>query len=162
MLKGAKAIGCKWVLKIKRDSLGSIKRYKTRLAAKGSLKKEGISYTKTFSPISKKDYLHIILVLIAHFDLELQQIDVKMTFLNSDLEYEVYMKQHEGFSSRESEHLVCKLEKSICGLKQASRQWYYKFHGVISLFIFFLKTPWINAYTRMLVGVKLVFLFYTE
>ena len=55
--------------------------------------KKGINYTETFSPISKKDSLRIILALVAHFDLELQQIDVKTTILNGDLEDEVYMKQ---------------------------------------------------------------------
>ena len=61
---------------------------------------------------------------------------MKTVFLNGDLEEEVYMKQPEGFSSREGEHLVCKLKKSIYGLKQVSRQWYYKFHGVITSFGF--------------------------
>ena len=107
--QGLKAIGCKQVYKTNRDSLGNIKRYKTRLVAKGFTKKEGIEYTETFSPISKKDSLCIILALVAHFDLELQQMDVKTTFLNGDVEEEVYMKQLEGFSCRESEHLVCKL-----------------------------------------------------
>jgi len=118
---GAKAIGCKWVFKTKRDLLGNIERYKTRLVAKGFIQKEGIDYTQTFSPISKKDSLHIILALVAHFDLELQQMEVKTTFLNGDLEEEVYMKQLEGFSCSSGEHLVCKLNKSIYGLKYASR-----------------------------------------
>ena len=63
-------------------------------------------------------------------------MDVKTAFPNGDLEENVYMKQHEGFSSRESEHLVCKLKKSIYELKQASRKWYYKFRGVVTLFGF--------------------------
>jgi len=62
-------------------------------------------------------------------------MDVKMTFLNGDLEEKVYMKQPEGFPSSEGEHLVCKLKKSLYGLKQAS-QWYLKFHNVISSFGF--------------------------
>ena len=82
---GAKAIGCKWVFKTKKDSLGNVERYKARLVAKGFTQKEGIDYTETFSPVSKKDSLHIILALVAHFDLELQQIDVKTTFLNREL-----------------------------------------------------------------------------
>ena len=67
----AKAIGCKWAFKIKRDSLGNIERYKTRLIVEGFTQKQGIYYTKTFSTVSKKDFLHIILALVAHFDLEL-------------------------------------------------------------------------------------------
>ena len=63
-------------------------------------------------------------------------MDVKTTFLNGDLEEEVCMKQPEGFSSREGEHLVCKLKKSIYGLKQASRTWNYKFHRVVTSFGF--------------------------
>ena len=74
--------------------------------------------------MSKKDSLRIILALVAHFDLELQQMDVKTAFLNGDLEEEVYMKQPEGFSCSNGKHLmVCKLKKSIYGLEQAFRQW---------------------------------------
>ncbi|KAL9253929.1 Retrovirus-related Pol polyprotein from transposon TNT 1-94-like protein [Drosera capensis] len=63
-------------------------------------------------------------------------MDVKTAFLNEDLEKEVYMKQPEGFSSSEGEHLVCKLKKSLYGLKQVSGQWYLKLHDVISSFCF--------------------------
>ena len=89
---------------------------------------------ETFSPVSKKDSLQIIMALVAHFDFDLHKMDVKTTFLNGYLEEEVYMKQPEGFSSSEGEHLVCKLKKSIYGFKQASRQWYLKFHEVIASF----------------------------
>lgn len=119
--KGAKAIGCKWVYKTKKDSLGNIERYKARLVAKGFTQKEGIDYNETFSPVSKKDSFRIIMALVAHFNLELHQIDVKKAFLNGVLEKEVYVKQPEGFFSSEGENLVCKLKKSIYGLKQASR-----------------------------------------
>ncbi|KAL6329388.1 hypothetical protein AAG906_017702 [Vitis piasezkii] len=97
--KCAKSIGCKWVFKTKKDSLGNIERYKAKLVAKGFTQKERIDYMETFSPVSKKDSLRIILALVAHFDLELQPIDVKTTFLNRELEEEVYMKQPEGFPS---------------------------------------------------------------
>ena len=76
------------------------------------------------------------MALVAHFDFYLHQMDVKTTFLNGNLEEEVYMKQPKGFSSSESEHLVCKLKKSVYGLKQASHQWYLKFHEVIASFGF--------------------------
>ena len=155
--QGAKAIGCKWVYKTKRDSLGNIERYKARLVVKGFTQKEGIDYKETSSPVSKKDSLHVILALVAHFDLELQQMDVKVALLNDDLEEQVYMKQPEGFSYREGEHLVCKLKRSIYGLKQASGQWYYKFHGVITSFGF-VENPMDQCIYQKVSGSKTSFL----
>ena len=125
-------IGSKWVFKTKKDSQGNIERHKARLVAKGFTQKEGIDYTETFSLASRKDYLHMIMALVAHFDLELHQMDVKTAFLNGELEEEIYMKQPKGFFSSASVHLVCKLNKSIYSLRQTSRQWYLKFHEVIS------------------------------
>jgi hypothetical protein len=132
--KGAVAIGCKWVYKTKRDVFGNVERYKARLVAKGFTQKEGIDYHETFSPVSKKDSFRIIMALVAHFDLELYQMDVKTAFLNGDLEEEVYMKQPDDFD--DDSKRACKLKKSIYGLKQASRQWYIKFHKVITSFGF--------------------------
>ena len=96
---GVKTIGCKWVYKTKKDSLGNIERYKARLIAKGFTQKEGIDYKEAFSLVTKKDSLRIILALVAHFDFELKQMDVKTTFLNGELEEKVYMKQPKGFFS---------------------------------------------------------------
>jgi hypothetical protein len=62
------------------------------------------------------------MALVAHYDLELYQMDVKTAFLNGSLEEEVYMDQLEGFSIKGKEHLARKLKKSIYELKQASRQ----------------------------------------
>ena len=76
------------------------------------------------------------MALVAHFDLELHQMDVKTAFLNGEIEEEVYMTQPEGFISEKGNHLVFKLKKSIYGLKQASRQWYMKFHNIITSFGF--------------------------
>ncbi|RWR92156.1 Gag-protease-integrase-RT-RNaseH polyprotein [Cinnamomum micranthum f. kanehirae] len=133
---GHKPVGCKWVFKTKRDCKGNIERHKARLVAKGFNQKEGIDYTETFSPVSRKDSLRIVMALVAHYDLELHQMDVKTAFLNGDLEEEVYMCQPEGFIIEDQEDMVCKLKKSIYGLKQASRQWYLKFHEIITDFDF--------------------------
>ncbi|RVW63464.1 Retrovirus-related Pol polyprotein from transposon TNT 1-94 [Vitis vinifera] len=131
-----KPIGCKWVFKTKRDAKGNIERFKARLVAKGFTQKEGIDYKDTFSPVSKKDSLRIIMALVAHFDLELHQIDVKTAFLNGNLDEDIYMEQPEGFAKKGNEHLVFKLKKSIYGFKQASRQWYIKFNNTITSFGF--------------------------
>ncbi|BBG99469.1 transposable element gene [Prunus dulcis] len=134
--QGCKPIGCKWVFKTKRNSKGQVDRYKARLVTKGFTQKEGIDYNETFSPVSTKDSLRIIMALVAHFDLHLHQMDVKTAFLNGGLEEEIYMMQPEGFIQQKEKSLVCKLCKSIYGLKQASRQWYLKFNKVVKAYGF--------------------------
>ena len=129
--QGAKPIGCKWIFKTKRYSNGNKERYKARLVAKGFTQRAGIDYKETFAPISTKDSFRIIMALVAHYNIELHQMDVKTTFLNGDIEETIYMIQPENFESKDSNDLVCKLRKSIYGLKQASHQWYHKFHKVI-------------------------------
>ena len=81
--------------------------------AKGYSQREGIDFKKTFSPMSTKDSLRIIMAIIAHFDLELHQMDVRTTFLNEDLVGDVYMSKPNGFEEVGKEHMVCKLHKSI-------------------------------------------------
>lgn len=98
--------------------------------------KEGIDFKETFSPVSTKDSFRTIMALVAHFDLELHRMDVKTAFLNGDIDETIYMVQPENFMSGDSKKMVCKLKKSIYGLKQASRQWYYKFHQVVISFGF--------------------------
>jgi hypothetical protein len=134
--KGAKTVNCKWVYKIKRNSKGNIDRFKTRLVEKGFTQREGIDYNETFSPVSSKDYFRIIMALVTHYNIELHQIDVKMTFFNEDLFENVYMAQPKGFVIEGKENLGCHLVKSIYGLKQASRQWYLKFDETVRKFGF--------------------------
>ena len=98
--------------------------------AKGYSQQEGIDFKETFSLVSTKDYLSIIMVIVSHFDLKLYQMDVRTAFLNGDLVEDVYMSQLIGFEEVGKDHMVCKLHKSIYGLKQASRQWYLKFDVV--------------------------------
>ena len=131
LLEGMKPIGCKLIFKTKRDSKGDVERYKAHLVAKGYTQKEGIDYKETFSPVSSKDSFRTIMELVVHFDLELHQMDVKTAFLNGDIDETIYMVQPENFVSGDTKRMVCKLKKSVYGLKQASRQWYYKFHQVI-------------------------------
>ncbi|CAL9003905.1 unnamed protein product [Prunus brigantina] len=71
--------------------------------------------------------IRVVLGLAASLSLEMEQLDVKTTFLHGDLEEEIYMKQPEGFKVKGKEDLVCRLKKSLYGLKQVPRQWYKKF-----------------------------------
>ena len=103
---------------------------------KGFTQRQGIDYNETFSPVSCNDSFRIIIALVAHYDLELHQMDVKTAFLNGDLEKNVYMVQPKNFVVEEKECMGCRLKKSIYGLKQISRQWYLKFDSTIRKFGF--------------------------
>ena len=132
LLASYKIVGCKQVFKSKSVANGKVERYKAKLFAKVYNQKEGIDYRETFTPISTNDFFRNVMALVAHFGLELCQMDVKMAFLNGDLYEDVYMDQLNGFVESGKEHMVCELRKSIYGLKQASRQWYLKFEHIVS------------------------------
>lgn len=95
--QGFKAIGNKWVLKLKRKADGSVKRYKAHLVAKGYTQHEGIGSEEFFSLVVQFASIHLFLSVIAHSDLKLLQKDVKTTFLNGELDEEIYMEQQIGF-----------------------------------------------------------------
>ena len=92
--------------------------------AKGYSQKEGLDYKETFAPVAKFASIRTLLALAAHQDYEIHQMDVKTAFLNGDLDVEIYMRQPEGFVVAGQEELVCKLRKSLYGLKQAGRAWF--------------------------------------
>lgn len=123
--KGKKALPNKWVYKIK--IVDEKPKYKARLVAKGYAQREGIDFQEVFSPVVKMTTLRVLFALAALFDLELYQMDVKTAFLHGDIDVEIYMKQPEGFVVPGKEKLVCKLKRSLYGLKQGPRQWYKKF-----------------------------------
>ena len=75
--------------------------------------------------------IFVVLGLVSNLDLEIEQMDVKTTFLHGDLDKEIYMEQTKGFIVKRKEDYVCKLKKSLYGLKQAPRQWYKKFESVM-------------------------------
>ncbi|KAL5733960.1 hypothetical protein ACOSP7_031821 [Xanthoceras sorbifolium] len=128
---GKKALHNKWVFRIKEEHNGN-KRYKARMVVKGFQQKEGIDYNEIFSPVVKLTTIRLVLKIVAAENLHLEQLDVKTAFLHGDLEEEIYMRQPEGFKEAGKENLVCRLKKSLYGLKQALRQWYKKFDSFMS------------------------------
>ena len=102
---------------MKRD--GTIDKYKARLIVKGYKQKEGLDYFETFSPVTRITSIRILIALAAVYDLKIDQMDVKTTFLNGELEEEIYNEQPEGFIVPGNEKKVCRLVKSLYGLKQA-------------------------------------------
>lgn len=120
---GRKAVGSKWVFKQKTGADGSVQRHKARLVAQGCTQKYGKDYDETFCPVMRQESLRLLLALSVKHGLKLHQVDVATAFLNGTLEEEVFMKQPEGFEVKGKEHLVCRLKKSIYGLKQSPRCW---------------------------------------
>ena len=118
-----KIVGSKWIFKRKVDADGTIERYKARLVAQGCTQLVGLDYEETFSPVVRFESIRFLLAMGTQNQLKLHQMDVSTAFLHGELTEEVYMRQPEGFIEPGNEHLVCRLRRSIYGLKQSPRCW---------------------------------------
>ncbi|KAL6316992.1 hypothetical protein AAG906_026686 [Vitis piasezkii] len=117
--RGKKPVGCKWIFTVKYKADGNVDRYKARLVAKGFTQSYGIDYQETFAPVAKLNTVRVLLSLAANLDWSLHQLDVKNAFLNGDLEEEVYMDIPAGLETTSNFNKVCRLRKSLYGLKQS-------------------------------------------
>jgi hypothetical protein len=124
---GEKAIGCKWVLKIKRKPDGSIDKYKARLVAKGYAQRRGKDYNETFAPVAKFKSIRIMLALAATNNWKVFHDDATSAFLNGTLNETIFMDQPEGFIEKD-ESFKWDLLKTIYGLKQGPRKWNIVLH----------------------------------
>lgn len=122
--KHCNVIGNKWVFKLK-TMHDEQPKFKARLVAKGYAQHHGVDYTETFSPVVRYDSVRCVLAVAAIQDMEMVQFDVKTAFLNGELKEEIYMKVPEGIDHEDGQ--VCRLKRSLYGLKQASRAWNSKF-----------------------------------
>lgn len=123
--KGVNIIKSKWVFKTKTSTDGDVQ-YKARLVAKGCAQKPGIDYEETYSPVVRYASVRYLLALSVRYDLHIDQMDAVSAFLQGDLSEDIYMTQPESFEESDQ---VCRLRKTIYGLKQASRAWNKKLHS---------------------------------
>jgi hypothetical protein len=110
-------VGCKWVFKKKLKPDGTTEKYKARLVAKGYSQKEGEDFFDTYSSIARMTTIRVLLSLVASYGLLVHQMDVKIAFLNGELDEKIYMEQPNGFVVKGQESKVCRLLKSLYGLK---------------------------------------------
>ncbi|GAA0151417.1 transmembrane signal receptor [Lithospermum erythrorhizon] len=130
-----KALGSRWVYKVKFKSDGSVKRLKARVVVFGNHQDEGIDYNDTFAPVAKMVTLRLFLVVGGAKNWELHQMDVHNAFLHGDLNEEVYMWVPPGFSQGKPDE-VCRLLKSLYGLKQAPKCWFSKLSTALKQYDF--------------------------
>ena len=130
-----KPIGCKWLYKTNYHADGTEERKKGRLVGKGYTKEEGVDYQETFSLVAKLSTVRVLIDVVAKMNWSLTQLDISNAFLNGDLEEEIYMKLLHDYKELTGvlvpPNVVCRLHKSLYGLKQASRQWYLKLSSTI-------------------------------
>lgn len=108
--KDHKAIGVKWVYKVKKNAYGEVQRYKTKLVAKGYKQRHGINYEEVYVPVAHMEMIRLLISLAAETKWKIHQLDVKSTFLNGYLEEEVYVEQPLGFVVRNHEDKVLREE----------------------------------------------------
>ena len=129
--EGRKAIGCKWVYKIKRDANGKILRYKARLVAQGFAQRKGTDFQETFAPVARMTSQRIVIAIATTENLELYTVDVDNAYLNGVIDTKLYMRQPVGFEEPGHKGLVCELDKGLYGLKQAGNIWNAAIHAYI-------------------------------
>nr|GFD24618.1 zinc finger, CCHC-type [Tanacetum cinerariifolium] len=121
---GCKPLGCKWIFKIKLKVNGTIEKFQARLVIQGFRHNSGIDYCDNYALVARINTIRLLIAMASIHNMIIHQMDVKITFLNGELDKEVYMNQPQGFIMPGNENKACKLIKSLYGLKHAPKQWH--------------------------------------
>ena len=121
---GRDVIGSRWVFTRKTDAKGRIVQHKARLVAQGYSQRPGFDYDITYSPVVSLTTVRMLIAIATKEKLHLHQMDVKAAYLHGRIDNDIYMKQPPGFTAKSQPNDICKLNKSLYGLKQSGRLWY--------------------------------------
>lgn len=152
----------KWIYKIKHAIDGSIYKYKARFVARGFYQKEGIDYEETFAPIARYTTIRSLVSFTATMGWNIHQMDVKTTFLNGNIDVEVYIEQPKGFEVNSRDSHVCKLKKTLYGLKQAPRAWYARMDAYLLRIGFMMSSADLNLYIKVMNNEPVIILLYVD
>ena len=131
---GESPVGCRWVYTVKIGPNGRVDHLKARLVTKGYTQIYGSDYYDTFSRVAKIASIRLLLSMADMSSWPLYQLDIKNAFLHGDLVEEVYMEQPPGFVAQGESGLVCRLRRSLYGLKQSPQAWFGSFSSVVQKF----------------------------
>ena len=136
--KGNKPIGSRWHFALKFGHSGEITMYKARFVAKGFSQVQGRDYNKKYSPTTRLSTIRVLISYALYKNTELKQVDIKTAYLNAEIEDEILMQQPEGFEKfdKQGNPLICKLRKSLYGLKQSGRNWYLTIKNFLNQLVF--------------------------
>lgn len=123
---GRKAIGSRWVFKVKRGPDGKVLKYKARLVAQGFTQREGIDFAETYSPVVRQESIRVAINIATQHQWQIHHLDVVAAYLNGVLEEEIFMAQPPEFG--DGTQRVLRLRKGLYGLRQSGRVWYYRAH----------------------------------
>ena len=159
---GAKAIGLKWVFKLKRNSDGSINKYKARLVAKGYVQQYGVDFEEVFAPVARIETIRLLISLAATNGWEVHHLDVKTAFLHGELKEIVYVSQPEGYRKKGQENKVYRLNKALYGLRQPPRACNHKLNTILMELGFHKCSKEPSVYRKMVKGELLVVAVYVD
>jgi hypothetical protein len=152
----------KWVYKIKHAADKSVDKYKARFVARGFSQKEGEDYDKTFTHLARYTSIRAIMSLAASMGWSLHQMDVKTIFLNGAIKEEVYIEQPQGFEVNSRYTHVCRLTKSLYGLKKDPRAWYARIDNYLMRLGFSKSHADPNLYYKVVNNAPVILLLYVD
>lgn len=128
---GHNVVGCRWVFRKKLNAEGKVERFKARLVAQGYTQKFGSDFTEVFAPVAMQATFRVLLAIAGQRKMIVRHLDVKTAYLYGNLSEEIYMRQPPGFIDHRNSTKVCRLRKSIYGLKQAARVWHQTITAIL-------------------------------